>query len=58
MLEDSFPACAFFSFFEVESSLCIPNPLFMQDQSKVAQQAETTVAQCSLMSLRVSLFPL
>ena len=44
-----FPTCAFF-FFEVEISLCTLIPSLCQDESIVAQWAETTVAKCSLTS--------
>ena len=41
MFDESFPACVFVVVFEVEIG---------QDQSKVAQRAETTVDECSLTS--------
>ena len=47
-LDDSFHAFAFF-FFKVEISPCTPVHFFSgQDQSTVAQRAETTVAVCFL----------
>ena len=51
-------ACAFFFFFfEVEISSRTPIPLFGQDQSTVAQRAEMTVTECSLMCVPHSAFP-
>ena len=52
MFDHSFPTCAFFLsffFFKVEISLHTLIPIG-QDQSIVAQQAEMTVAECSLAS--------
>ena len=49
MFDHSFPACAFlFLFFKVENRLRTLISLLGQDQSTVAQRAETTVAECSL----------
>ena len=51
MFDHSFPACAFVFVVEVEISsreLALLHSL-CQDQSTVAQRAETTVAECSLM---------
>ena len=44
------PCLRFLIFFKVEISLCTLIPLLCQDQSTVAQWAETTVTKCSLMS--------
>ena len=44
MFDHSFSVCTFFFFFEVEVSSRTQIPLFMQNQSTVAQRAETTVA--------------
>ena len=49
MFDHSAPACAFF-FFLVDISSRTLIPLLCQDQSTVAQRAETTVAECSLTS--------
>ena len=60
MVDHSFPACAFLSFFlsfffflwggwvEITSRTLVP--LLCQDQPTVVQQAETTVVECSLTS--------
>ena len=51
MLDHSFiPRLRFFFFFKVEISSRTLIPLFMPDHSTVAQQAEKTVAECSLSS--------
>ena len=53
LFDHSFLACPFFFFFfffEVEISSRTLIPLFMPDQSTVAQPAKTTVAECSLTS--------
>ena len=50
-IDHSFPACAFLLFFfKVENTSRTLIPLLGQDQSTVAQRAETTVAQRSLTS--------
>ena len=49
MFDNPLPACALI-FFEVEISSRTLIPLLSQDQSTVAQRAETTVAECSLTS--------
>ena len=56
--DDSFPACVSFFFFKVEISSRTSFPLFSccQEQSTVAQRAETTVAECFPDELRVSSF--
>ena len=50
MFDHSFPACACFFIFKVEINSGTLIPLFCQNQSTVAQRAETTVAECSLSS--------
>ena len=51
MFDSSFPACTFFwLLFKVEISSHTQFHSLDQDQSTVAQQAETTVTKCSLMS--------
>ena len=51
MFDQSFPACAFFFFFfEVKISTRTNSTVLGQDQSTVAQPAETTVAECSMTS--------
>ena len=52
LFDQPFPDCAFFFFFKVEIRLRTLIPLFWQDQSIVAQRAETTVAECSPTSPR------
>ena len=66
MFNNSFSACAFFFLFlvffflsflyKVEISSHTLIPLFGQDQSTVAQRAETTVTECSLTSCVSSRF--
>ena len=49
--DDLFPACTVSFFFKVEYSSRTPIPHILgQDQSTVAQRAETTVAECFLMT--------
>ena len=55
--DDSFPACAFFFFFKWRSALAHQFHFLGQDQSTVAQRAETTVAECSLTSCVGARFP-
>ena len=50
MFDNSFSACAFFPPEVVEISSRTLIPLLGQDQSTVAQRAETTVTECSLTS--------
>ena len=51
MFNHSISACAFFFFFfEVVINSRSLIPLIIQDQSTVAQRAETNVAECSLTS--------
>ena len=60
MFDHSFLAYAFFFFFFFIKWRLARAHLFHslgQDRSTVAQQAETTVAECSLTKLRVSSFP-
>ena len=50
IFDHSFPACAFFFFFEVKISSRTLIPVLCQDQSTVGRPAEKTVAECSLRS--------
>ena len=46
--DDSFPACAFFFFLKWKSVRTPQFHFLGEDQSTVAQRAETTVTECSL----------
>ena len=50
MLDNSFPACAFFFFFQWRLARAHLLHSLGQDQSTVAQRGETTEAECSLTS--------
>ena len=51
MFDDSFPACTFFFFLKWRLAHAHQFHSLGQDQSTVAQRAETTVTECSLTSV-------